>query len=187
MEGIRRSVLDSGLRVVTEALPELRSVTIGAWVGTGSRDETDVQSGASHFLEHLLFKGTPDRSAREIAEAVESVGGEMNAFTGQEETVFYVRVPDAHLDARDRDPERRVVAPGVPARRGRLGTPGDPRRDRDARRHARRSRARRLRGRACSPGTRSAVRCSAPTRASRRCRATTSLRTTPRTTGPATS
>ena len=98
MEGIRRSVLDSGLRVVTEALPELRSVTIGAWVGTGSRDETDVQSGASHFLEHLLFKGTPDRSAREIAEAVESVGGEMNAFTGQEETVFYVRVPDAHLD-----------------------------------------------------------------------------------------
>jgi predicted Zn-dependent peptidase len=97
VEGIRRSVLDSGLRVVTEALPELRSVTIGAWVGTGSRDETDVQSGASHFLEHLLFKGTPDRSAREIAEAVESVGGEMNAFTGQEETVFYVRVPDAHL------------------------------------------------------------------------------------------
>ena len=98
MEGIRRSALDSGLRVVTEALPELRSVTIGAWVGTGSRDETDVQSGASHFLEHLLFKGTPDRSAREIAEAVESVGGEMNAFTGQEETVFYVRVPDAYLD-----------------------------------------------------------------------------------------
>jgi predicted Zn-dependent peptidase len=98
VEAIRRSVLDSGLRVVTETLPELRSVTIGAWVGTGSRDETDVQSGASHFLEHLLFKGTPDRSAREIAEAVESVGGEMNAFTGQEETVFYVRVPDAHLD-----------------------------------------------------------------------------------------
>jgi predicted Zn-dependent peptidase len=98
VDGIRRSVLDSGLRVVTEALPELRSVTIGAWVGTGSRDETDVQSGASHFLEHLLFKGTAERSAREIAEAVESVGGEMNAFTGQEETVFYVRVPDAHFD-----------------------------------------------------------------------------------------
>jgi predicted Zn-dependent peptidase len=98
VEDVRRSVLDSGLRVVSEALPELRSVTIGAWVGTGSRDETDVQSGASHFLEHLLFKGTPERSAREIAEAVESVGGEMNAFTGQEETVFYVRVPDAHLD-----------------------------------------------------------------------------------------
>jgi predicted Zn-dependent peptidase len=97
VDDIQRSELDSGLRVVTEALPELRSVTIGAWVGTGSRDETDVESGASHFLEHLLFKGTPDRSAREIAEAVESVGGEMNAFTGQEETVFYVRVPDAHL------------------------------------------------------------------------------------------
>jgi predicted Zn-dependent peptidase len=97
VDDIQRTELGSGLRVVTEALPELRSVTIGAWVGTGSRDETDVQSGASHFLEHLLFKGTPDRSAREIAEAVESVGGEMNAFTGQEETVFYVRVPDAHL------------------------------------------------------------------------------------------
>jgi predicted Zn-dependent peptidase len=97
VEDVRRTVLDSGLRVVTESLPELRSVTIGAWVGTGSRDETDAQSGASHFLEHLLFKGTPERSAREIAEAVESVGGEMNAFTGQEETVFYVRVPDAHV------------------------------------------------------------------------------------------
>jgi predicted Zn-dependent peptidase len=97
VEDVRRSLLDSGLRVVTESLPELRSVTIGAWVGTGSRDETDAQSGASHFLEHLLFKGTPEKSAREIAEAVESVGGEMNAFTGQEETVFYVRVPDAHL------------------------------------------------------------------------------------------
>jgi predicted Zn-dependent peptidase len=98
VENVHKSVLDSGLRVVSEALPELRSVTIGAWVGTGSRDETDVQSGASHFLEHLLFKGTPEKSAREIAEAVESVGGEMNAFTGQEETVFYVRVPDAHLE-----------------------------------------------------------------------------------------
>jgi predicted Zn-dependent peptidase len=94
---IRRTRLPSGLRVVTEALPELRSVTLGMWVGSGARDEADVESGASHFLEHLLFKGTDDLSAREIAEAIESVGGEMNAFTTQEQTVFYVRVPDAQL------------------------------------------------------------------------------------------
>jgi len=98
LEGVRRTTLDSGLRVVTEALPGLRSVTIGAWVGTGARDEDDEHAGASHFLEHLLFKGSSQRTAREIAEAVESVGGEMNAFTLHEQTVFYVRVPDTELD-----------------------------------------------------------------------------------------
>ncbi|HEX5614912.1 MAG TPA: pitrilysin family protein, partial [Acidimicrobiia bacterium] len=91
-------LLPSGLRVVTESLPELRSVTVGAWVGSGARDERDLESGASHFLEHLLFKGTEDRSAREIAEAVESVGGEMNAFTTHEQTVFYVRLPAAEAE-----------------------------------------------------------------------------------------
>jgi predicted Zn-dependent peptidase len=96
---IRRTRLDSGLRVVTEALPELHSVTLGAWVGSGARDEEGAQYGASHFLEHLLFKGTDQRSAREIAEAIESVGGEMNAFTTHEQTVFYVRVPDAQLES----------------------------------------------------------------------------------------
>ncbi|MGQ0825964.1 MAG: M16 family metallopeptidase [Actinomycetota bacterium] len=94
---VRRAQLDSGLRVVTESLPGLRSVTIGAWVGSGARDENAQEMGASHFLEHLLFKGTETRGAREIAEAVESVGGEMNAFTTHEQTVFYVRVPDQHL------------------------------------------------------------------------------------------
>jgi len=73
-------------------------VTIGAWVGSGARDEAPALSGASHFLEHLLFKGTERRSARDIAEAVESVGGEMNAFTTHEQTVFYVRLPDSRLD-----------------------------------------------------------------------------------------
>jgi predicted Zn-dependent peptidase len=85
------------LRVVTEALPELHSVTLGAWVGSGARDEQGAEWGASHFLEHLLFKGTEERSAREIAEAIESVGGEMNAFTTHEQTVFYVRVPDVQF------------------------------------------------------------------------------------------
>ena len=78
---VRRTRLPNGLRVVTEAMPELRSVAIGFWAGTGSRDESDSLAGASHFLEHLLFKGTADRSAQEIAEVVEAVGGEMNAFT----------------------------------------------------------------------------------------------------------
>jgi predicted Zn-dependent peptidase len=95
---IRRTRLGSGLRIVTETLPALRSVSVGFWVGVGSRDEHDGEFGASHFLEHLLFKGTADRSASQIAHAVESVGGDMNAFTAQEMTSFYVRVPDDHLD-----------------------------------------------------------------------------------------
>ena len=95
---IRRTRLDSGLRIVTETLPALRSVSVGFWVGVGSRDEHDGEFGASHFLEHLLFKGTADRGAAEIAHAVESVGGDMNAFTAQEMTSFYVRVPESRLD-----------------------------------------------------------------------------------------
>ncbi|HSO96959.1 MAG TPA: pitrilysin family protein [Acidimicrobiia bacterium] len=95
---IRRTRLDSGLRVVTEAMPQLRSVALGFWVGTGSRDEPAEWAGVSHFLEHLLFKGTERRDAATIAEAIESVGGDMNAFTAQEVTTFYVRVPDEQLD-----------------------------------------------------------------------------------------
>jgi predicted Zn-dependent peptidase len=98
VNAVGRTRLPSGLRVVTEALPGLRSVTLGAWVGSGARDEQGAEWGASHFLEHLLFKGTERLSAREIAEAIESVGGEMNAFTTHEQTVFYVRVPDTQLE-----------------------------------------------------------------------------------------
>ena len=97
MGGIERTTLDSGLTVVTEVMPELRSVAVGFWVGTGAVDEDDERFGASHFLEHLLFKGTETRSAAQIAHAVESVGGDMNAFTTQEYTAFYVRMPDEHL------------------------------------------------------------------------------------------
>ncbi|HZJ25681.1 MAG TPA: pitrilysin family protein [Acidimicrobiia bacterium] len=123
--GIRLTRHASGARVVTETLPELRSVAIGFWIGTGARDEDDERSGASHFLEHLLFKGTPSRTAPEIAEAIESVGGDMNAFTSHECTAFYVRVPDDRLplaieilsdviwsptlDAGDMDAERQVI------------------------------------------------------------------------------
>ncbi len=87
-----------GAHVITEAMPNLRSVAVGFWVGSGAVDEIDGEYGASHFLEHLLFKGTEDRSASDIAAAIESVGGDMNAFTTQEYTAFYVRVPDDHLD-----------------------------------------------------------------------------------------
>jgi predicted Zn-dependent peptidase len=95
---IGRTRLDSGLRVVTEQLPHLRSAAVGFWVGTGSRDEPAGIAGVSHFLEHLLFKGTVERDAAAIAEAIESGGGDMNAFTGQEQTTFYVRVPDDRLE-----------------------------------------------------------------------------------------
>ena len=95
---VRLTRLPNGLRVVTEAMPELRSVAIGFWAGTGSRDEPDDLAGASHFLEHLLFKGTAERSAQEIAEAVEAVGGEMNAFTTKEYTAYYVRILDESTD-----------------------------------------------------------------------------------------
>ena len=95
---VRRTRLENGLRVVTEAMPELRSVAVGFWAGTGSRDEPDALAGASHFLEHLLFKGTEERSAQAIAEEVEAVGGEMNAFTTKEYTAYYVRILDESLD-----------------------------------------------------------------------------------------
>ena len=94
---VRRTRLSSGATVISEAMPTLRSVAIGFWVGTGSRDEDARVAGASHFLEHLLFKGSERRSASEIAESVESCGGDMNAFTAQELTTYYVRVPDDRL------------------------------------------------------------------------------------------
>lgn len=97
-EGIRDSTLPNGIRIVTERMPHARSVTLGVWVGVGGRDEPDELAGASHFLEHLLFKGTDRRSARDIAEAVDAVGGEMNAFTAREHTAYYARIPAHHLD-----------------------------------------------------------------------------------------
>jgi predicted Zn-dependent peptidase len=90
--------LDCGLTVVTERMPDVRSVTVGFWVGTGSRDEEPEAAGASHFLEHLLFKGTEQRSARRIAEDIDEVGGDMNAFTTKEYTTFYVRLLAENLD-----------------------------------------------------------------------------------------
>lgn len=94
---IERSELTSGVRVITERMPEARSVSIGMWFAVGSRDEPAEIAGASHFLEHLLFKGTQQRSARSIALAVDAVGGEMNAYTTREHTAYYLRLPVAEL------------------------------------------------------------------------------------------
>ncbi len=96
-DGVRRTVLPSGLRIVTEAIPTTRSASIGVWVNVGSRDETPAMSGASHFLEHLLFKGTHKRTALDISAEIEAVGGETNAFTTKEYTCYYARVLDADL------------------------------------------------------------------------------------------
>ena len=94
---VKRSVHSSGLRIVTEEVPSVRSAAIGIWVNVGSRDEAPATAGASHFLEHLLFKGTTRRTALQISAAVESVGGEMNSFTSKEYTCFWARVIDTDL------------------------------------------------------------------------------------------
>ncbi|TWD83551.1 putative Zn-dependent peptidase [Kribbella amoyensis] len=94
---VKRTVLPSGLRVVSQSVPGFRSVTFGVWVGVGSRDEPVHLAGATHFLEHLLFKGTERRDALEISASLDAVGGEMNAFTGKEYTCYYARVLDSDL------------------------------------------------------------------------------------------
>jgi predicted Zn-dependent peptidase len=122
---VRRTVLPGGLRVVTESLPAVRSVALGIWVSVGSRDEDTEYAGATHYLEHLLFKGTRKRTALEISAAMDAVGGEMNAFTAKEYTCYYARVLDADLplaidvlsdmvtdsliEPRDVDAERNVI------------------------------------------------------------------------------
>ncbi len=94
---VRRTTLESGLRVVTEQMAGVRSASIGIWVGVGSRDETPTLHGCSHFLEHLLFKGTHTRTAMDISAALDGVGGEFNAFTAKEYTCFHARVLDTDL------------------------------------------------------------------------------------------
>jgi predicted Zn-dependent peptidase len=94
---IRRTAFASGLRVVSERMPGVRSVALGFWVLAGSRDEPPAISGSSHFLEHLLFKGTSSRSAQDIAEAFDAVGGNLNAYTSKETTVFHARILDRDL------------------------------------------------------------------------------------------
>jgi predicted Zn-dependent peptidase len=96
-EAHEKGVLPNGIRVLTERMPHVRSVSVGIWVGTGSRREPDDRGGISHLIEHLVFKGTATRSAQDIARAMDSVGGQMDAFTTKEHTCFYVQVLDEHL------------------------------------------------------------------------------------------
>ncbi|MGI6684809.1 MAG: M16 family metallopeptidase [Bacillota bacterium] len=93
-----KDLLSNGIRVVTEEISFVHSVSIGIWVGTGSRYETEINNGISHFLEHMLFKGTHKRTAKEIAESLEMVGGQLNAFTSKEHTCFYAKVLNEHFD-----------------------------------------------------------------------------------------
>ena len=95
---IAKSVLPTGLRIVTERMPHVRTAAMGIWVNAGSRYEPPALHGISHFLEHLFFKGTAKRTALEIAQAADEVGGQMNAFTDREQTVFYVKVLSTHFE-----------------------------------------------------------------------------------------
>jgi predicted Zn-dependent peptidase len=92
-----RDVLDNGLRLITETMPHVRSVTIGVWLMRGSRHESDDLSGIAHFVEHMLFKGTDTRTAEDIAQAIDSIGGQLDAFTAKEYASYYIKVLDEHL------------------------------------------------------------------------------------------
>ena len=92
-----RDVLDNGLRLITETMPHVRSVTIGVWLLRGSRHESDERSGIAHFVEHMLFKGTDTRTAEDIAQAIDSIGGQLDAFTAKEYASYYIKVLDEHV------------------------------------------------------------------------------------------
>lgn len=94
---IERATLPNGIRVVTEAMPHVRSVSLGIWIGSGSRIEQGAENGISHFIEHMLFKGTKNRSSEDIARAVDSVGGGLDAFTSKELVSFNTKTLDEHL------------------------------------------------------------------------------------------
>ena len=94
----RKTVLDNGITVISEPMDSVRSITLGIWFAVGSRDETPAEAGMSHFMEHMMFKGTPSRSARVISEEFDRLGAELNAFTSKEYTAYYSRFVDEHLD-----------------------------------------------------------------------------------------
>src|SRR5687768_11534410 len=94
---VTREVLPSGLRLVTERMPHVRSITVGVWLARGSRHEEAAESGIAHFVEHMLFKGTATRSAEDIAQEIDSIGGQLDAFTAKEYASYYIKVLDEHL------------------------------------------------------------------------------------------
>src|SRR5713226_8125022 len=94
---IERAILPNGVRVVTEHMPHVRSVSVGVWIGTGSREESPEVAGISHFIEHMVFKGTKKRTAEQIARSVDSIGGGLDAFTSKELVSYNVKILDEHL------------------------------------------------------------------------------------------
>src|SRR5258707_8627109 len=94
---VTREVLDTGLRLITETMPHVRSVSLGVWLTRGSRHESIDRSGIAHFVEHMLFKGTAVRTAEDIAQAIDSIGGQLDAFTAKEYASYYIKVLDEHL------------------------------------------------------------------------------------------
>jgi len=122
---VTREVLDTGLRLITETMPHVRSVSIGVWLTRGSRHESESESGIAHFVEHMLFKGTGSRSAEDIAQEIDSIGGQLDAFTAKEYASYYIEVLDEHLptavdlladivmrprfDAEDIEKEKKVI------------------------------------------------------------------------------
>src|SRR5258707_1091690 len=93
---VTREVLDTGLRLITETMPHVRSVNLGVWLTCGSRHESVDRSGIAHFVEHMLFKGTGTRTAEDIAQAIDSIGGQLDAFTAKEYARYYIKVLDEH-------------------------------------------------------------------------------------------
>src|SRR3954467_2071741 len=122
---VTREVLPGGLRLITESMPHVRSVSIGVWLTRGSRHESEARSGIAHFVEHMLFKGTATRSAEDIAQEIDSIGGQLDAFTAKEYASYYIKVLDEHLptavdllsdivmnpnfDGEDLDKEKKVI------------------------------------------------------------------------------
>ena len=90
--------LDNGLKVVTEYIEHVNSISVGVMVQNGSRNETEEENGISHFIEHMFFKGTNKRTAKEIVQEIENIGGQINAYTSKESTCYYIKALDSHLD-----------------------------------------------------------------------------------------
>ena len=144
VRNIRREVLPNGLTLITEEMEHIRSASIGIWIKTGSRDEDLQLNGISHFIEHMVFKGTKHRTAEEIARQVDSIGGNMDAFTAKECVCFSAKVLDEHMPIAMDVLSDLVLNPVFDAKdigreRGR-----DPRRDQDGRGQSRLPRPRNL-------------------------------------------
>ena len=144
VRNIRRQVLPHGLTVITEQMEHIRSASIGIWLETGSRDETPQSNGISHFIEHMVFKGTKHRTAEEIARQVDSIGGNMDAFTSKECICFNVKVLDEHVPVALEILTDLVLHPTFHRRGHRPRARRDPRRDQNGRGQSRLPRPRNL-------------------------------------------